>query len=227
MRRWRILLLRCPSSRCWPSSRRRCPPGCSTTGALVLGEAARSRRRAPARAAQRDTTAAPRRSLSRSIPPQVRAAFLAAEDHRFHGHLGVSPTAMLRAVEPEPEGGPRGRRRLAPSRSSSRARSCPRPRTFLGKAQEALWAMRLEAHLTQGRDPHPVPEPHSLREQHLRARGGLAALLRQARRAPLAGPGGDAGVDSPRAHRVRSLPPARSSSISAAPGCSIASRSPG
>ncbi|HEY0883620.1 MAG TPA: transglycosylase domain-containing protein, partial [Archangium sp.] len=32
------------------------------------------------------------------ISPSVRAAFLAAEDHRFDSHLGVSPTAILRAA---------------------------------------------------------------------------------------------------------------------------------
>jgi penicillin-binding protein 1C len=33
------------------------------------------------------------------LTPSVRAAFLAAEDHRFPHHLGVSPTAILRAAK--------------------------------------------------------------------------------------------------------------------------------
>jgi penicillin-binding protein 1C len=82
------------------------------------------------------------------LPPQVQAAFLAAEDHRFHSHLGVSPTAILRAAKQNVKAG-----HLVAGGSTitqQLARTLiPRPRTFLGKAQEALWAMRLEAHLTK------------------------------------------------------------------------------
>ncbi|MFO0597162.1 MAG: penicillin-binding protein 1C [Myxococcaceae bacterium] len=82
------------------------------------------------------------------IPDRVRAAFLAAEDHRFFQHLGVSPTAMLRAAK----------QNLAAHRvvaggstiTQQLARTLvPRERTFTGKLQEAAWALRLEAHLTK------------------------------------------------------------------------------
>lgn len=81
-----------------------------------------------------------------AIPPHVRAAFLAAEDHRFAAHLGVSPTATLRAAWQNLRAG-----RVVSGGSTitqQLARTLvPRPRTLFGKAQEALWALRLEAHL--------------------------------------------------------------------------------
>ncbi len=82
------------------------------------------------------------------IAPQVRAAFLAAEDHRYDSHLGVSPTSMLRAAKQNLAAG----RVVAGGSTISQqlARTLiPRERTFAGKAQEALWALRLEAHLSK------------------------------------------------------------------------------
>ncbi len=82
------------------------------------------------------------------LTPEVRAAFLAAEDHRFHGHLGVSPTSILRALNQNLRAG----RVVAGGSTITQqlARTLiPRERTFLGKLQEALWAMRLEAHLSK------------------------------------------------------------------------------
>ncbi len=85
---------------------------------------------------------------SEDLTPQVQAAFLAAEDHRFHTHLGISPTAILRATRQNLKAG-----HLVAGGSTitqQLARTLvPRPRTFLGKAQEALWAIRLEAHLSK------------------------------------------------------------------------------
>ena len=80
------------------------------------------------------------------IPPLVRAAFLAAEDARFDHHPGVDPLALLRAAWQDA----RARRLVSGGSTISMqlARSLvPRPRTLLGKAHEALWALRLEAHL--------------------------------------------------------------------------------
>lgn len=85
---------------------------------------------------------------SNELSPAVRAAFLAAEDHRFPGHFGVSPTAILRAAKQNLGAG-----HLVAGGSTitqQLARTLvPRERTLLGKAQEALWAMRLEAHLSK------------------------------------------------------------------------------
>ena len=82
------------------------------------------------------------------LNPEVQAAFLAAEDHRFHSHLGVSPTAMLRAAKQNLAAGHVVAGGSTITQQLART-LIPRPRTFLGKAQEALWAMRLEAHLTK------------------------------------------------------------------------------
>ncbi len=80
------------------------------------------------------------------IPPLVRAAFLAAEDARFERHLGVDPLAAARAARQLVS---RGRVVSGASTITMQlARQLvPRPRTFAGKIGEALWALRLEAHL--------------------------------------------------------------------------------
>ena len=85
---------------------------------------------------------------AREIPAHVRAAFVAAEDKRFFGHLGISPSALARAIWQDVRAG-----RIVAGGSTitqQLARNLvPRRRTFLGKVQEALWAMRLEAHLSK------------------------------------------------------------------------------
>jgi penicillin-binding protein 1C len=82
------------------------------------------------------------------IPPQVRAAFLAAEDAGFEAHLGLSPTSILRAIKQNWKGGRVVAGGSTITQQLARALR-PRPRTLLGKAQEALWALRLEAHLSK------------------------------------------------------------------------------
>jgi penicillin-binding protein 1C len=80
------------------------------------------------------------------LPAHVPAAFLAAEDRGFRSHFGVSPSAIARAAWQDL----RARRVVAGGSTLSMqlARTLvPRPRTFVGKIQEALWALRLEAHL--------------------------------------------------------------------------------
>jgi len=82
------------------------------------------------------------------IPPWVRQAFIAAEDRGFEGHLGVSPRAILRAVWQNLRAG----RVVAGGSTLTQqlARNLvPRTRTVLGKGYEALWALRLEAHLSK------------------------------------------------------------------------------
>ena len=83
---------------------------------------------------------------SEEIPREVRSAFLAVEDHRFLSHLGISPSAIARAAWLDLKAG-----RLVSGGSTitqQLARTLvPRERTLGGKALEALWALRLEAHL--------------------------------------------------------------------------------
>lgn len=85
---------------------------------------------------------------SAQIPAAVRDAFLAAEDHRFFSHLGVSPTALLRAAWQDLRAGKIVAGGSTISMQLART-LVPRERTLLGKAKEALWALRLEAHLSK------------------------------------------------------------------------------
>jgi penicillin-binding protein 1C len=80
------------------------------------------------------------------IPPLVRAAFLSAEDGRFERHLGVDPLAVARATWQLAR---RGRVVSGASTLTMQlARQLvPRRRSLTGKLGEALWALRLEAHL--------------------------------------------------------------------------------
>jgi penicillin-binding protein 1C len=89
-----------------------------------------------------------RQATASELPPQLRAAFLAAEDAGFERHLGISPTAVLRAAWQNL----RARRVVAGGSTLTQqlARTLvPRPRTLWGKAQEGAWALRLEAHLSK------------------------------------------------------------------------------
>jgi penicillin-binding protein 1C len=80
------------------------------------------------------------------LPARVVEAFVAAEDRRFGRHPGVDPLAMARALRDNL----RARRVVsgASTLTQQLARQLvPRQRSFLGKAQEALWALRLGVHL--------------------------------------------------------------------------------
>lgn len=82
------------------------------------------------------------------MAPAVRAAFIAAEDRHFFSHVGVSGLSILRAAWQNLKAG----RVVAGGSTLTQqlARNLvPRPRTLAGKVQEALWALRLEAHLSK------------------------------------------------------------------------------
>jgi penicillin-binding protein 1C len=80
------------------------------------------------------------------LPPRVAEAFIAAEDRRFGLHPGVDVLAVARAMRDNLRAG-----RVVSGASTltqQLARQLvPRERSFIGKAQEALWALRLSAHL--------------------------------------------------------------------------------
>ena len=93
-----------------------------------------------------------RDSRSVSLPPDapvpavLRDAFIASEDRRFEWHPGVDPLAIARATVSNLQAG------RVVSGASTLAQQLarllvPRRRTLAGKAQEALWALRLSAHL--------------------------------------------------------------------------------
>ncbi|MCY1033858.1 transglycosylase domain-containing protein [Corallococcus sp. BB11-1] len=84
------------------------------------------------------------------IPPLVRAAFIAAEDQRFSWHPGVDGVAVARAARDNVKAG-----RIVSGASTIpqqlARRLVPRERSWWGKAGEALWALRLTAHLPKDR----------------------------------------------------------------------------
>jgi penicillin-binding protein 1C len=84
------------------------------------------------------------------VPPLVQEAFVAAEDQRFFQHGGVDPRAIARAVVQDV-----AQRRLVSGASTLNMQLArilvPRPRSLLGKVQEALWAIRLTVHLGRAR----------------------------------------------------------------------------
>ena len=83
-----------------------------------------------------------------ALPPHVWQAFVAAEDARFFRHPGVDPLAILRALRADVR-----QRRLAQGASTITQQLArllrPHPRSLSGKLSEALFALRLEAHLSK------------------------------------------------------------------------------
>ena len=82
------------------------------------------------------------------VPATLRDAFIASEDRRFEWHPGVDPLAVLRAAGTNLRAG-----RVVSGASTLTQQLArllvPRRRTIAGKVQEALWALRLTAHLSR------------------------------------------------------------------------------
>ncbi len=96
---------------------------------------------------ERRTGAAQRRAVLPvgPIPPQVRAAFIAAEDTRFAAHPGVDSLAVARAAWANL----RAHRVVSGASTITQQLArllVPRQRTLFGKVREALWAVRLTLH---------------------------------------------------------------------------------
>ncbi|HEU4587258.1 MAG TPA: transglycosylase domain-containing protein, partial [Gemmatimonadales bacterium] len=90
-------------------------------------------------------------SLARWVPlaemdPDLIAAFLAAEDRRFYEHGALDPRAVARAAWANLRAG-----RVVSGASTITMQLArlvhPSPRTWPGKVEQALWALRLEHHL--------------------------------------------------------------------------------
>ena len=82
------------------------------------------------------------------IPPHLRNAFVAVEDHRFYTHLGVDPLALGRAVfrnltSSSVEGGSTLTQQLA------RTLFLSNQRTYGRKIREAVLALNIDAQLTK------------------------------------------------------------------------------
>ncbi|HVP59070.1 MAG TPA: penicillin-binding protein 1C [Myxococcaceae bacterium] len=82
------------------------------------------------------------------VPAVLRDAFIASEDRRFEWHPGVDPLAMARAAATNLRAG-----RVVSGASTLTQQLArllvPRRRTLAGKVKEALWALRLSAHLSR------------------------------------------------------------------------------
>ena len=80
------------------------------------------------------------------MDPQILQAFVAVEDHRFREHPGVDARALARALWDNLRSA-----RIVSGGSTITMQVArllrPTPRTWLGKVRQALWALRLEAHL--------------------------------------------------------------------------------
>ena len=77
------------------------------------------------------------------VSPWLIGAVVAAEDKRFYTHGGVDPAAVLRAAWQNTQGGKIVSGASTITQQLARAIT-PRSKTFVGKAQEALDATRLE-----------------------------------------------------------------------------------
>jgi penicillin-binding protein 1C len=79
------------------------------------------------------------------VDPRLVQAFVAAEDHRYFAHHGVDVRSVGRALRDNVA----GRRRAGASTLSMQTARLlvPTGRTVPGKLRQALWALRLEAHL--------------------------------------------------------------------------------
>ena len=82
------------------------------------------------------------------VDPDLIAAFLAVEDHRFHRHGGIDGRAVARAAWVNLRAG-----RIVAGGSTITMQLArllrPVPRTGTGKVRQALWALRLERHLSK------------------------------------------------------------------------------
>jgi penicillin-binding protein 1C len=84
------------------------------------------------------------------IPDAVKAAFISAEDRRFYQHGAVDVRAIARAVRDSIAAGHVASGASTITQQLARL-LVPRPRTIVGKAREALWALRLSAHVDKER----------------------------------------------------------------------------
>jgi 1A family penicillin-binding protein len=82
------------------------------------------------------------------IPPHVRAAFVAVEDHRFYHHIGVDPLALGRAiVRNVSTGSTQGASTL--TQQLARTLFLSNQKTYGRKLREAILAINIDAQLTK------------------------------------------------------------------------------
>ena len=124
------------------------PPGLldpdGTLSVRILDRDGQLLRELPSRRASRSTSL----PQDAPVPGALRDAFIASEDRRFEWHPGVDPFAVVRAAASNVKAG-----RVVSGASTLTQQLArllvPRRRTLAGKAGEALWALRLTAHLSR------------------------------------------------------------------------------
>jgi penicillin-binding protein 1C len=108
-----------------------------------------------------------------AVDPQLIHALLAVEDHRFFDHRGVDARAALRAARDNARSG-----RVVSGASTITMQTVrllrPVPRSWRGKAAQALWALRLERH----RDKDWILEQYLNRVPMGQGAMGVAAAAR-------------------------------------------------
>ena len=115
------------------------------------------------------------------LPDYVPNAFIAIEDRRFRSHMGIDPIGLARAAVQNMinghvvQGGSTLTQQLAKNLFLSPSR------TFDRKIQEAMLALYLESRYSKNQILTLVSEPRLFRRRHLRHRGGVGEILRQAR----------------------------------------------
>ena len=99
------------------------------------------------------TTRTPDGALQQWVPlaeldPGLLVAFVVAEDRRFFDHHGVDPRALARALLADLRAG-----HIVSGASTIPMQLArllhPMPRSLPGKVAQALWALRLDAHLSK------------------------------------------------------------------------------
>ena len=114
-----------------------------TEGRRLFDRHGRQLRDAPGDRSPTRTDARGRWRPLAELGPWVGPAFIAIEDRRFHDHIGVDGRGILRAAWSNLKAG-----QVVAGGSTITQQvvqlTLPQPQTFWGKAQEAVWAMRLE-----------------------------------------------------------------------------------
>ena len=83
------------------------------------------------------------------IPPQLRNAFIAIEDHRFYGHIGIDPLALGRAIFRNVTSSGRSEGGSTLTQQLARTLFLSNQRTYGRKIREAVIALIIDSQLTK------------------------------------------------------------------------------
>ena len=83
------------------------------------------------------------------IPPHLRNAFIAIEDHRFYGHIGIDPLALGRAIFRNVTSSGRSEGGSTLTQQLARTLFLSNQRTYGRKIREAVIALIIDSHLSK------------------------------------------------------------------------------